>query len=163
MLSKARESSVRERVGKYDSILVAEYLLAQVGHIGRSLNQTQLQKLLYMLYGMYSVVSDTPLMDEQPKVWPYGPVFPNVRNRVQLSQIKRVDDEVFSELRKDDNLSRLIQIILEKYINTPAAKLTEWSHMKGSPWHKVTSEGAKWNTPIPNDVIKSYFRNFLND
>lgn len=65
----------------YDSVLVANYLLALANEKGVILNTTKVQKLLYMAYGLLLAEKNRIITDEQPKAWPYGPVFPKTRKK----------------------------------------------------------------------------------
>lgn len=46
------------------------------------LNKTQMQKILFMCYGLYLTKHNEPLFsDDTPKAWPFGPVFPRSYKR----------------------------------------------------------------------------------
>lgn len=47
---------------------------------GALLNKTQINKLLFICYGMYLAATGGKVLfeDDTPKAWPYGPVFPRV-------------------------------------------------------------------------------------
>lgn len=53
--------------------------------------------------------------------------------------------------------------------NKTALDLTKWSHKKGSPWYNTIYKEEngdikqnKWNTEIPDEEIKNYFRQSNN-
>ena len=48
-------------------------------------NNTKIQKLLYLFVGFCLIndVSEIYDIDETPKLWPYGPVFPRVHKKYQ--------------------------------------------------------------------------------
>jgi uncharacterized phage-associated protein len=75
-------SSISEKLRWYDSVSVEE-LLKALGHESRlHLNVTQVQKILFILYGYYLAKYNHRILTEQPKAWPLGPVFPRVRKKL---------------------------------------------------------------------------------
>lgn len=146
-------------IGKYESVIAAKYLRALAFQKGRVLNMTQLQKLLYIAYGSYLALSGNILVDEQPKAWPYGPVFPKVRKQIQLNIVPDPNDKELAIIKEDAQVTSLFSEVIEKYSRFSAKQLSDWSHTTGSPWELTVSRfgGQKWNEPIPNEYIKEYF------
>jgi uncharacterized phage-associated protein len=144
----------------YDSILVAEYMLsiAQRQHI--NLNVTKVQKLLYIIYGYFLAKFDHQIITENPKAWPFGPVFPRSQKKVDYSNIIPIENPKFNEIKGDVLLTQMITKIISDYSSVSAQRLVQWSHQEGSPWHQAICNGQKWNTPIDNESIKAYFQSF---
>ena len=48
-------------------------------------NNTKIQKLLYLfvVFCLINNIDEIYDIDEKPKIWPYGPVFPKVHKRYQ--------------------------------------------------------------------------------
>lgn len=142
---------------RYDSVTVAQLLRAEAYKVNLNLNITQVQKLLYILYGYY-LSKDIVIIDEQPKAWPYGPVFPRTRNKVDFNSVIFPDDPSLSEVIKNSDLVTNVDKIIEKFGRVSASKLSDWSHKKDSPWSKtVEQNGSNWNTVIDDEDIKEYF------
>lgn len=127
------------------------------------LNRTQINKILYYAYGIYLADNDDVLFkDDQPKAWPYGPVFPKVNKKINPSEIVKSFPKEKNDLFKS-NVNALIAIkeAVDKLYNKTAYKLTQWTHVDGSPWYQTVfpDDGREvlWNTPIDNDKIKKYF------
>lgn len=132
------------------------------------LNKTQMQKLLYIFYGIYLAENnEVPFDDDTPKAWPHGPVFPRVSIRYNP---KNIPDDL-SDAEKDRFLSnrlalRLVDKIVKRFHTVSAYKLSEWSHQKGSPWYITIfgedgqNKDIKWNAPIDNEYTKRYFKNW---
>ncbi len=134
---------------------MANYVRAVAGANGFSLNVTQVQKILYIIYGAFLGKNDRIVLDETPQAWPYGPVFPCARSKADYSRIRKVEDINIDLLSEDKTV---IDEIVSKYSKYPAGQLSKWSHTKDSPWDKTTKEiGFKWGTPIPVAYIKEYF------
>lgn len=88
-----------------DSVDVAKALMAEAGSQGLRLNMTQLQKLLYIVYGTCLVMlGRPPFSTEQPQAWPFGPVFPTTRRKlsdeVKNGSVKACPETVPAELRR---------------------------------------------------------------
>jgi uncharacterized phage-associated protein len=150
----------------YDSLLIARYIMAKCNELKEDnpdyeYNNTKIQKLLYVLYGFYWAKRKLRLTNEQPKLWPYGPVFVDVFLDIQRNGFFMGDTKasLFETIGKEDK-EEFDQHIksLGKYM---ASALSEWSHEEGSPWSKTKSDvGGRWNTPIDDGYIEEYFREF---
>ena len=123
---------------------------------GYEVNNTKIQKLLYLFVGFCLIngIEEIYDMDEKPKLWPYGPVFPKVHKKFEaIKEIKRDKIESIS----DKEAINILEKTVEKWGSVPAGKLSSWSHSEGSPWHLMVQEGANWNTEMNLDRIKIYF------
>ncbi len=123
------------------------------------LNVTKVQKLLYMAYGHFLSKNDIQISKETPKAWPYGPVFPRTRKKVDYNHILPLSDPEFEEIKKDIELTAKLNSIIETYSKFSASQLSDWSHAERGPWDKATKQpGFKWGvTEIPNEFITDYF------
>lgn len=143
----------------YDSVLIAEYLRAVAYSKKLNLNVTKVQKLLYILYGLFLKKYDRLIINETPKAWPYGPVFPNTREKVNYDKVPDINDPCFDTIKHDDTLLKEVAYVIENYAQYSAGQLSSWSHSKDGPWDKTTHlPNFKWNYPIGNNLIKSYFK-----
>lgn len=145
---------------------------AQKLHMAR-LNKTQINKILFYVYGVYYAETGTLLFtDDTPKAWPYGPVFPIVNKKINPDEIvKSFDSETISEFNRHPRGMELVKEAVDTMYNMSALSLTQWSHQEGSPWYNTLYvkdengniiEQKKWNTPISPEVIKAYFLNKEN-
>ena len=142
----------------YDSIDVARYLLALANEKKKILNVTKVQKLLFIAYGYFLSKYGVRIIDETPKAWPFGPVFPETQKKVDYTTIYGVNSPVFDELKRDQDVTEILNTIIDNYSNFSASQLSDWSHMEGSPWEKTTKEsGFNWNEEINEEYIKGYF------
>lgn len=131
---------------------------------GVTLNKTQINKILFYVYGCYLAEKDKPLFtDDTPKAWPYGPVFPSVNKQIISNDIiTKFPKDKIELYRKNREAMDIAIDAVKKMCHKSAYKLTQWSHQKGSPWYNTLFVGnstAKWNTPILDETIKEYFRN----
>lgn len=148
-----------DNMKSYDSVLVAKYMLALAWKKGIVLNVTKVQKMLYILYGYFVANHDHPVLTEQPKAWPYGPVFPRSQKKVDYSTILPLEHSDFNEIKNDSLLTDKLNLIIDKYSKFTASQLSGWSHEEGGPWALTCQKvGFNWNAAITDDLIKSYFQ-----
>lgn len=133
-----------------------------------TLNKTQVQKLLYICYGLYMVahnesaaaISKKLFSDDTPKAWPFGPVFPRSYKRYAITPIQLSEEEKETFKRDAQTLSQ-IWIVVKNLCTVPAADFTRWSHQEGAPWSKALFGDGKpfeWNVPIKDEDIYNYFK-----
>ena len=54
------------------------------------LNRTQINKMLFYVYGRHLAVKNAKLFEgDDPKAWPYGPVFPIVYQKINIEDVPR--------------------------------------------------------------------------
>ena len=128
------------------------------------LNKTQVNKILFYVYGRYLAVTGEKLFtDDTPKAWPYGPVFPRVNKRTNPSEVIRFTQEEADMFKSNETAVKIVLDAVNHMHNMSAVYLTEWSHKEGSPWHSTLYKGVKpgtqrpWNTEIDDEDIKNYF------
>lgn len=151
---------------KYNSVKVAKLIVATANNKHLSINMTKVQKLLYIAYGIFLAVKKRRLTNEHPQAWPYGPVFPTTRNKllkIDLYSIAASDSDL-SDIKDDDEIKSLIELVFRSFGSWSAAQLTDWSHGEGTPWQKtVSTEGFSWGHQIPDEYIKSYFASIISN
>ena len=144
---------------KFNSVDVARYIAGKANEKNISLNITKIQKLLYIVYGVYLRVYEQRLTDEHPQAWPYGPVFPITRRKLLTADFSAIQaTSCPEEMQKDPDFNKAINFTLDNFGLRSAAQLTEWSHRDGSPWYYTTKGvGFKWGDEIPDELIYNYF------
>lgn len=144
---------------KYNSVDMAIYIVALANDRKFGINITKVQKLLYIIYGVYLRIYSSRLINEHPQAWPYGPVFPTTRNRLLKKDLSQVTmSDVPDELKKDSELLDIINFVLNRFSTWNAGQLSEWSHSEGSPWDLTTQkENFEWGDPIDDELIIEYF------
>lgn len=117
-------------------------------------NVTKMMKLTYICYGVFLVISNNGKkpIDEQPQMWPYGPVFPKIREW-WLCGKRKPNEECSEQMRV------IVSKVLEAFGMRTATALVSWSHEVGSPWDITRNKvGDKWGTIIEDSLIKDYFK-----
>lgn len=129
------------------------------------LTHLKIQKLLYFLHGHYLASHKELLLDEQFKAWQYGPVIPEVYEKLKhygsnpvtrfLPIIDRqtMEEKYFVANDQDLKFFEIFNLVWNKYSKFSALELSNLSHKKNSPWD-LTSDlmGV-----IHNDLIYKYF------
>lgn len=128
------------------------------------LNKTQVNKILFAVYGKYLAKTGTPLfIDDTPRAWPYGPVFPVVNKRIDVSEIIRFTPDRVNLFKQNRTAQEIVVEMVRKMYNQSAQSLTAQSHQYGTPWYRTVyledGSHAPWNTQIPPAYIKEYFHN----
>ncbi|MDR1938642.1 MAG: DUF4065 domain-containing protein [Tannerellaceae bacterium] len=152
-------------MGKYKSTILAKYIAAYFNDKREDINMTKIQKLTYIAYGVFLAVKDERLIDEHPQAWPYGPVFPTTRNKLLKLDLNSVslNDEDLSEIKNDEGVVELINLVYKTFGGWTASRLSAWSHREGSPWESTvyTPDGVVYGGVIKDDIIRSYFRKII--
>jgi uncharacterized phage-associated protein len=138
---------------QYDSVDVARHILSVCGDNNVvDMNNTKLNKFLYIVYGVYLAVHGKPILTEKPKYFPYGPVFPKVfKNYGELTPIK---------FEIEEDLKEIINKTVNTYRGYSAGQLSYWSHKEGSPWDRIKNmDGQKYGRELNDNDIYNYFKN----
>ena len=138
------------------------------------LNKTQINKILFYVYGVYLAENNNQrlFIDDSPKAWPFGPVFPKVyKHFVTDGIVKGFSKEKADAIRSKGNVLEIVVTAVKYMHNKSAYDLTRWSHQEGSPWYntiyELDEEGnvktqKPWNTRIEDSLISKYFSNPQN-
>jgi uncharacterized phage-associated protein len=130
----------------------------------------KLQKLLYYANGWWLATEGTPLLNEPPEVWRYGPVFAwlySSLNRFGHSNIGGpVAPGPFAIANQaevdvpQDRLKRLLEWIWNEHGHKSAIQLSDETHAVGTPWRQIAEKHnfrIPANTPIPAKLDWEYF------
>lgn len=147
----------------HDSRAVANELL----RIARSQNITltimQLIKLAFFAHGWSLAVLGRPLTKDAPQAWQYGPVFPLIYKSytgtgssaiTEPIKDKKTDIEITESFEPAE--IEVMKSVVNGYGRMHAYELSNITHAPGSPWDTTLREKGLYS-PIPNDVIRSYF------
>lgn len=132
----------------------------------KMLNKTQINKILFYVYGVYLADNHKALFEEdKPKAWVYGPVFPRVYRKIDIYNIKEYTQEELKGYTNDKKFWKVIVDAIDKMTDKSAYYLTKWSHNEGSPWYETIYNGNEkrpWDSPIEDSLIEAYFKNERN-
>jgi uncharacterized phage-associated protein len=137
---------------QYDSVYVARYLIKQCEDMGiADINNTKINKLLYIVYGLYLAIYGKEILQERSKYFPYGPVFPRVyRNFDSIRSINL-------EYNFIDDLVKVVDCVMLNFSHISAGKLSNWSHEDNSPWDRARQKNAVFGDELIVEDVKEYF------
>lgn len=139
-----------------DSLQTMAYIIKKCRELKIPYNITKLQKLMYCCYGVTLATIGTPLCNEQPEAWQYGPVFPDVLKYMQANGIDKTGNKVI-DADIPEEVSKLIVGTITFFGEFTASQLSSWSHRCGSPWYQASAGGVNLKTKISDVAIKDYF------
>lgn len=143
-----------------NSIDVARAVMSIADKKGVRLNMTQLQKLLYIVYGTSLVILNRRPFDEHAQAWPFGPVFPKTRRKL-LDDVKNWKISKIPEYIPDD-LIYVVKSVVDFFGTWNAKRLIDWAHSEGGPWFITTKmPDFKWSQEIGDGLIKDYFKKIV--
>ena len=153
----------------YSSATIANTFLERYGESGH-INHMKLQKLVYFTNGWWLTQfngSDremTPLTDDGPEVWQYGPVFPDIYQafrycgRDWITEVKSGNPFRQPETIDEDDreVSDLIDWVWKRYGHLPPRQLSGMAHGPGSAWHQMAEANncrIRKHTRIPCEFL----------
>jgi uncharacterized phage-associated protein len=143
---------------------------------GRDLSPMKLQKLVYFAHGWYLAITDRALIQENVEAWQFGPVIPELYQEfkrygsgdVSKPSVERGDGCYYvprvANLQDDPDADRAMEVIRsvwDHYGKYSAIKLSNATHMAGTPWSHCYSPMNLSAAVIPNEEIADYFRCLL--
>lgn len=142
---------------------------------GQNLTQMQAQKLAYIAHGWNLAINGEPLIGEDVKAWPYGPVYPDLYEHTQFfgrEPIRRLitpDDakiaRFFGEGRSNAapykgaisaKESAVIDQVWRRYGSLSAIRLSELTHQPNTPWFRAFRNNGQGAT-LPEDEIRAHY------
>lgn len=153
------EKMTETKFAPINSLQVLAYIIRRCEEMGIFINITKLQKLMYCCYGTILGKFGVRLIDEPPSAWQYGPVFPEALRSIQFFQIAGFRQKPTPDVDDlPESFRRVIDETLANFGKFTAKQLSEWTHIKGSPWYKASDGGASLYHTLSDEDIKNYFR-----
>lgn len=119
------------------------------------LNMTQIQKMLFILYGCYIAINDKPIAAAS------GPIFKTVESKIDIDDsINGFEDSKISLLRKNNWVIQSSIKIVNRLHSIDTYSLANWSCKKGSPWNETLfgDNPKDFGSMIEDKLIKEYFK-----
>ncbi|MDR1052901.1 MAG: SocA family protein [Planctomycetaceae bacterium] len=160
---------------KVESVEFAKFLIARAASVSEdevwgknvSLGITKLHKLLYICDGLLLALGFN-LIDETPRAWNYGPVYPKIHTWVKnnpnvFTEKQECKPQALQKL-EEINAQSLVDFVLKHYGTWAASSLSLWSHNPGGPWEfALERSGGVMNCAISKTDMKAYFQHYLKD
>jgi len=159
-------------MNNYSALEIADYFIELSNF---TISPMKLQKLLYYAQGWHLSEHDKPLINETIEVWRYGPVISSIYYMYKQYGNNNITEvfmdalEGFSPRIEDDiETKKFLNIIYNHYNQYSAIKLSNMTHLSGTPWKQICEkfEGIEFvplGTDIPEDVLKDYFKKLGGD
>ena len=156
----------RERFGvegMHDSATVANRFLELANEAKKTLTPMQLLKLVYIAHGWSLGLYGVPLIRHEVQAWQYGPVIPELYERIRKFKSLPVEGPVKAS-RRDQLSDRDLDIIRQvfvRYGDLPGPALSRITHADGTPW-TLTYRPGTFGLVISNDLIEDYYFRLAN-
>lgn len=168
---KLTDTAYKKAVDAADSIeslfSVSDKMLRVIAYVFKKLEEVtplMLQKLLYFIQGVYSVLYGKPIYAEDCRAWIHGPVYPEVYDLFRDFKYNPIDDARFALLeRNEDALTDDERKAVDLVINTfgmYGGKVLEKITHNEDPWieaRKGYGDSIPSSELLPKDRIKKYY------
>lgn len=143
------------------AITIAKYIVAFCSGQNPpiSISNIKLQKLLYLVFGEYSLDHSDPLFPDTFQAWEYGPVVADVYDEFCAfagSYIRLAE----SGPELPDNITLAINPTIEANMKRDVFDLVDETHQPGSAWDKafIRNNGTIKNHPeiLMEDIIEEF-------
>lgn len=160
----------------YSAASITNAFLSRAFRDQKIISPMKAQKLVYFAHGYVLCETREPLLDELFEAWKFGPVLPSLYHECKkygksyIVDYLRDYDRQTSKWRpapipSDCEVNDVLDFVWITYGDMEAITLSDWTHVKGGPWDKITQGGSLIlrNQAIPNIEIETYFRENMYD
>lgn len=135
----------------YSATEIAKYIISQCLNIGKPVSNLKLQKMMYFLWVDFYKQTGRKLFLDNICAWQLGPVVPEVYYEYCSYAGRPIQRVYTTNIGVED--SKIINMILNDYVNIPANVLVDRTHENGSAWDCVYQNGAGNRNIIPFELI----------
>lgn len=153
---------------------IANELIAGGACFGRSFDQIQLQKLVYIAHGWCLAISGQPLTGDRPEAWDIGPMYRRLADalapwgrepilnaiEVPISLAGRRVVEGKIETKMGLLELDVIRRVSRKYGSLSSPQLSLLTSGAAAPWHGVHKSGVGRFQEISHALIRDQFVQF---
>lgn len=118
-----------------------------------------------MAHGWYLGFQNKALFSNPVQAWKYGTVIPELYHVIKRFGRNPVDEEtlkLYSENEISPADQEFLKVIWDQYKDFNGLELSQKTHESDTPWTRIYKEGLP-NTVIPNDVIKNYYDQLIEE
>lgn len=148
----------------YNPVDVAWKIIEIASRKGIQLTHMQLQKLTYIAHGLSLAGYNTPLLNQPVAAWKFGPVIPSLYHEFKCYRSDYITPRPFS-INMPQHDVNLLNLVVDTYGTLSGVRLSELTHMPGTPWDVVWNYNGGCNMEnavISDNTIQTYYRNMLN-
>ena len=136
---------------RYNAMEVARYIITRCSEKGRAISNLKLQKMLYFLWVDFYKKTNRKLFLDDICAWQLGQVVPEVYYEYCSYGGRPIFAEYTSKIKNNDQ--RILDDLIDDYIDVPASVLVSKTHKKGSAWDKIYKDGFGNRRVIPFSLI----------
>ncbi len=141
---------------------IASYLLKLSEENNDKFDTLKLIKLTYLCNGIYMANYKKPLFKELTEAWLYGPVIPEVYQKIK--QYKGDNIPVFALSNYENSLDEQQQYftkqVYDLYKKFSGVELSALTHQDDTPWDIARKNDQQI---ISNSSIQQHFENLINE
>lgn len=147
----------------YSSLSVANAFIELARDEKKTLTNMQLQKLVFFSHGYVLAYLNKELTNDPVKAWTFGPVYPELYNRLRHYGRERIPDTLslpeIDNISKDSEEMKVIKGVWNAYKSHKASQLVDISHNVGSPWDQIWSKNKFQD--IPDNITQEYYKKLI--
>lgn len=157
----------RPRMPANSRIVANEFIRLSAKH-NRPPTPMKLMKLVYIGHGFSLGLDGLPLIREGVRAWRYGPVIPDLYQKVKVYGANPITQPLRGSIFGSDRGSLterecdIIRQTYDQYGHLNGIELSELTHRAGTPWSLTWQEGGQ-GTVISPDLIAEYYRKLTNE
>jgi len=148
----------------YSPLQVANTFIDLASSDNHGLSTMKLLKLVYLAHGWNLAINDEPLINEPVEAWQYGPVISSIYHEFKSYgntpiSGKGMDWTGGDQVVNNQDISyQLIKRVWDVYKSFSGIQLSNKTHEPNTPWSNTWSREVPRGTDIPNELIKSHFK-----
>jgi uncharacterized phage-associated protein len=132
---------------------VANYIINKGYEDKKPVSNLQLQKMLYFAWIDYYKQTKRHIFWDSICAWQFGPVVPEVYYEYCAYGGRPINIRCETEIIETDR--KILDDIINQYIDVAVNVLVDKTHKKGSPWDIVYQNGAGNRKVIPFQLIEA--------
>ena len=140
----------------YPAASVANFFIDKSNNEGQIITLMKLSKLVYIAHGWSLALLNRLLIKEPIEAWKFGPVIESLYHEFKRFGNTNINMFAIADTIKEEEIVALLNKVWDGYKKYTPYELSNWTHVKGSPWDQVYSPNRR-NQEIDNDTIKEYF------
>lgn len=138
----------------YQLEYIADRFIELAGDAG--LTHMQIQKLVYLAHEFSIRRYREPLVNCNPEVWPYGPVFSRLYHRLKIWKSQPIKSKIdfWSDgqpVELNETAEKIVKAIWERFGHFSGADLSNLTHAPGTPWREI-AEREKYVVPKGTEI-----------
>lgn len=148
---------------------IANEFIREAAVDARFLDQSQLQRLVYIAHGWCLARFSEPLTGDRPEAWDYGPMYVRLADALARWGNRCVEEpistaEAFAELRRSDEgpltsdlepfEREIISQVYKEFGAFAASQLSTLTRRGDTPWARVFAGGSGRHKEIPHSLIR---------